>query len=241
MPFLFLILILSYFSVENVYAKRNVNEHDGPIPESGVIDFEKLGGIPSDDSLSTCWHNTWLLNHTLGSLQPGDFFLVPSNRTFWFMGGIYARGLSNVTIRIDGILKFSDNEREWPRDPHTHLVLDCLYFEQLHHVTFTSLSLINRGTIDGSGNRWWGLVEYLVIRGDRPRLLTIFNSTNLLIENLILKNSPKWTFYGKDVADLEIRHTDVEARRDPNRQWHDLDELTAFNTCLLYTSPSPRD
>ncbi|UJR17717.1 hypothetical protein I4U23_004615 [Adineta vaga] len=213
-------------------------------PTSNFIEFDRvfsckpnqgnsptIGGIAGDERLTTCWKNTLLLNQTVNSLQPNDTLLIPFNRTFWLMGGIYARHLVHVTIQIDGILKFSDNYFEWPRDSHTHLVLDCFYFEQLNHVTFTSSNSGNqKGIIDGSGNRWWGLVEYLVIRGDRPRLLVIYNSTNLLIENILLKNSPKWTFYGKDIANLEIRHTDVDARRHPNVQWHDLDELTAFNT-----------
>ncbi|CAF4299247.1 unnamed protein product, partial [Adineta steineri] len=163
------------------------------------------------------------------SLQNGDTLLIPANRTFWLMGGIYARGLSHVTIQIDGILKFSDNHLEWPRDSKTHQVLDCFYFEQMNYVTFTSsLSKDSKGIIDGSGRHWWGVVEYLL--NDRPRLLVIYNSTNLLIENLLLKNSPRWTFYGKDVANLEIRHTDIDARIHPDAHWHDLDELTAFNT-----------
>ncbi|CAF1332555.1 unnamed protein product [Adineta ricciae] len=196
-----------------------------------VIDFEAIGGIAGDDRLSTCRKNTHLLNQTVNSLQTNDTIVFPSNRTFWLIGGIYARRLAHVTFQIDGVLKFSDNFLQWPRDSRTHLVLDCFYFEQLDHVTFTSANTENqKGVIDGSGNRWWGIVEYLVIRGDRPRLLVIYNSTNLLVENILLKNSPKWTFYGKDVANLEIRHTDVDARRHPAVQWHDLDELTAFNT-----------
>ena len=58
-----------------------------------------------------------------------------------------------------------------------------------------------------------GVVEYLLIRKNRPRLLSIYNSTNLLIENLLLKDSPRWTFYAKDIANLEFRHIDIDARR----------------------------
>ncbi|CAF1204769.1 unnamed protein product [Adineta steineri] len=207
---------------------NGINDHSMPLIDQ-IINFETIGGIAGDDSLSTCWKNTFILNRTISSLQNGDTLLIPANRTFWLMGGIYARGLSHITIQIDGILKFSDNHLEWPRDSKTHQVLDCFYFEQLNYVTFTSsLSKDSKGIIDGSGKRWWGVVEYLL--DDRPRLLVIYNSTNLLIENLLLKNSPKWTFYGKDVANVEIRHTDIDARIHPDAHWHDLDELTAFNT-----------
>ena len=229
------LLVFTCFVIFTIASSTNVNRNTSSYysrtQDNQVINFETIGGIPSDESISICWRNTYLLNQTINSLKNGDILFIPSNKTFWLMGGIYARNLVNITIQIDGILKFSDHYFEWPRDPQTHQVLDCFNFEQLNQVTFTSSNpLNNKGIIDGSGALWWGLVEYLVIRGDRPRLLVIYNSTNILIENILLKNSPKWTFYGKDVANLEIRYTDVDARRHPDVQWHNLNELTAFNT-----------
>lgn len=200
-------------------------------PNGRVIDFESIGGIADKYSIEVCHHNTRLLNQTIQSLEAGDTLVITKDRIFWLFGGIIGQQLTNVTIKIDGILKFSDNILEWPRNPSTGQVLDCFYFEQLNYVTFTSSKIHpNKGIIDGSGHLWWGIVQYLVIRGDRPRLFVIYNSTDILIENILLKNSPKWTFYGKDVANLEIRFTDVDARQRTDVQWHDLDELTAFNT-----------
>ena len=46
--------------------------------------------------------------------------------------------------------------------------------------------------IDGNGRGWWGAVEYLLIGENRPRLLHIYNSTRLLVERLLLKDSPYW-------------------------------------------------
>ncbi|CAF3465893.1 unnamed protein product [Rotaria sp. Silwood1] len=225
--------IVAIISTTTAHSHVNVNAWNDrlALADDQVIDFEVIGGIAENNSLSTCWANTFLLNHTLGSLRSGNILLIPVNRTFWLMGGLYARGLSYVTIQIDGILKFSDNIFEWPRDPHTNQVLNCFYFEQLDHVTFTSSqSSPNKGIIDGSGHLWWGVVQYVIIRGNRPQLLWIYNSTNLLIENILLKNPPKWTFYGQDVANVEIRYTDIDTHRHPDIHWHDLYELTAFNT-----------
>jgi hypothetical protein len=72
------------------------------LPIDQTINFETIGGITGDDSLSTCWKNMFLLNRTISSLQSGDTLIISANRTFWLMGGIYARSLSNVTIQIDG-------------------------------------------------------------------------------------------------------------------------------------------
>ena len=42
------------------------------------------------------------------------------------------------------------------------------------------------GLIDGNGLRWWGVpgVGYLVRTEDRPRLLCISDSSDVLVENL---------------------------------------------------------
>ena len=230
----FLGLILSSLSIPPTSVAKVISSHEANhnqlMRNDRVANFESIGGIADDNSLDTCWANAHLLNQTFASMQSGDTLLIPFNKTFWLMGGIYARSLINVTIQIDGILKFSDDQSAWPRDPQTR-VSECFFFEQLNHVTFTSsLSGGNKGTIDGSGDRWWGAVEYLLIGENRPRLLSIYNSTNVLVENILLKNSPYWTFFANDIANLEIRHTDVDARRRADSRYHNLDEMTAFNT-----------
>lgn len=64
---------------------------------------------------------------------------------------------------------------------------------------------------------------------NRPRLLTISSCTNVLVENLILKNSPYWTFWAPSVHGLEVRNSVVSARRDSSDS-HDVYDLSAFNT-----------
>ena len=93
----------------------------------GTITFGK--NVRSRDTVF--WKNTYLFNQTIGSLRNSDALLTSENKTFWLMGGIYARDISDITIQIDDILTFSDNYFEWLRDPHTRLVVDCLHFE--HH------------------------------------------------------------------------------------------------------------
>jgi polygalacturonase len=191
---------------------------------ASVVNFEEQGAIPDDSSLDTCWTNGGIFNQTMMTLQPGDVFLFP-NKTFYLMGGIIGSGLTNVTFQFDGTLIFSDNEKEWPRKANGD-VLECIYLSKLHNVRFTSTSL---GVIDGNGRRWWGLIKYLLIAENRPRLMHIYNSTNLLVEKLFFKDSPYWTFYAQDIANLEIHSCRVDARID-NAGWHDPLDLTAFNT-----------
>jgi hypothetical protein len=146
------------------------------------------------------------------------------------MGGIMAAGMYNIVIQIDGSLMYADflhvccvllracslsewrcggiapysysnDLDQWPRDKSGH-VLECMYLQDLSNVTFTSSGV---GLVDGQGERWWGVpgVGYLVRGEDRPRLLNIANSKNLLVEKLYLKNSPYWTFWVR-ISELRL-------------------------------------
>ena len=139
-------------------------------------------------------------------LTAGDVFLVP-NKTFLVMGGIKVYDLKSVTIQIDGTLIFSNNMDEWPRDSSGH-VLHSLHMFNIDNVTFTSGGM---GTLDGQGEVWWGIpgVGYLVRGENRPNLLKITDSSNLLVENLFFFNSPCWTFWAENVDRLEVRYCEI--------------------------------
>ena len=96
---------------------------------------------------------------------------------------------------------------EWPRDSSGH-VLHCLQFFDINNVTFTSAGL---GTLDGQGEVWWGLpgIGYLVRGENRPNLLKITDSSNLLVENIFFFNSPCWTFWAENVDGLEVRYCEI--------------------------------
>jgi hypothetical protein len=191
-----------------------------------IINFEMIGGIPDDMSEDTAWINGDLMNQTLGILIPGDTFIVP-NKTFKLMGGIEARGLKSVTIQIDGTLLFSNDVKNWPRQANDD-VLECLHFYDIENVTFTSQGV---GTLNGQGQRWWGIpgIGYLLRGENRPRLFNVENSKNILVENLLFKDSPYWTFWVHGVDGLEVRHCEISARRT-DQDNHNLIDITAFNT-----------
>ena len=151
------------------------------------------------------------MNSTLPTLEPGDTFFIP-NKTFYMMGGIIAPDISSVVFVIDGTMLFSNDLRNWPRNEENGDVLNCLLLDRMSNVTITSTGV---GTLDGNGERWWGIpgIGFLVRKEDRPNLFKTEDSTDLLVENLILKDAPHWTFETKNVDGLEIRYVEIEARR----------------------------
>jgi len=191
-----------------------------------IVDYEKVGAKPYDQTNATQWANGALLNKTLRALQPGDVFVVP-NKTYHLMGGITADGLTGVTFQIDGTLSYYASINEWPRKDGGR-VLDCMELNQMTNCTFTSSGV---GTLEGNGQTWWGIpgIGYLVRGENRPKLLTMRNSKNVLVENLYLHNSPYWNFLGEHADGLEIRNCHIDARRTKQDK-HDIIDMTAFNT-----------
>jgi polygalacturonase len=159
--------------------------------------------------LATAWKNGALLNATLARLRPGDELFF-ANETYHLVGGIKVANLKNNIIHFDGTLKFTANTGSWPRDGNGR-VLECFQFDNIDNVKFTSKSV---GVLDGSGEAWWGAIGYAEFQENRPRLLNIGNSKNILIENILFKSSPYWTVWIYNVDGLEIRYSEVSNRRD---------------------------
>lgn len=203
-----------------------------------VVDFEVDGGARANsEDWDVVWANGRALNTTLATLQPGDTFVVPS-KTFYLMGGIKARDLRDVTIRIDGTLYFASTTLnalsyidDWPRKGNgkSASVLECMDFKNLTNVTFTSAA--TQGTLNGAGAKWWGIpgIGYLQLQENRPRMLKVSDSVGVLVEKLYFKDSPYWTFLANGVRDLEIRYSRIDNRRD-SYDGHDIVDLSAFNT-----------
>jgi len=187
-------------------------------------------GMPDNSSLAIEVQNGQLLNATLASLVPGDVLVIP-NATYYVMGGVLVRNLTNVTISFEGRLVFSKSLKAWPRStPGSNgKVLECLHFQYASNLRLIGVE--GMSVLDGNGAAWWGIpgIGYLIDGRNRPRLLMVEASSNVLVENLMLKNSPRWSFWAPAAQGLEIRNSAVSARRD-NYDGHDIVDLTAFNT-----------
>ena len=177
------------------------------ILEATVIQYN---GVPDDSSLEVAWKNGVLLNETLGALQSGDELVFLEGTTYYLVGGIIVNDISNVILHFDGTLIFTNNTESWPTTTGGQ-VLECLQFNNVKNITFTSSSV---GLLDGQGEAWWGYLGYYEYLENRPRMLTMANCSDVLIENLFFKNSPYWTVWIYNVDGLEIRNSQIDNRRN---------------------------
>ena len=211
-----------------------------PLCHSKTYNFETEGGIPNDSDCdiytnlnATCNHNTNVFNTIILNLQSNDVFYLP-NKTFWFNGGIgnaYVperryTGLQDITFLIDGTFSLQDNRDWYTPEPDRDHVANFFGFWNLDNVTFTSNG---KGTIQGNGAKWWGYIRYLINEGDRPKLLDIGDSKNLLVEHIVFLDPPEWTTWFNGVENLEIRYSAIDVRRN-DRDEHGLWNLGSLNT-----------
>lgn len=197
------------------------------LPETSgrLLNFlDDFGGIPDNESDEVCQFNKDLLSGVLQNYAGNNTLLIPENYTFHLFHGVYAKHVNNTVIQIDGTLRFErfdyiDDKNDVP---------PCIRIDGSHNVTLTSSG---RGLIDGRGPQYWGipLIGYLELKENRPRLVVFNQTKDLLIENLILQDSPYHTLYLEAVNRVEIRNISIVARRT-EREGHSWIDLTAFNT-----------
>lgn len=197
-----------------------------------IINFLDSGAQPSDGNKKAYTHNTNLLNQILQDLQPNQTLLFPEGYQFYLNGGIFGNNLYNNTFIFNSDLIFQNNRRNWPKKvDKPEKYEDAIIFTNLTQVLFTSNKKDGTlGKIDGQGQAWWGYLDYVINTNNRPKLFNIYESENIVYENIFLKDSPRFHFDAQDVLNLTVRNSKIDARYDHNQTTHTLHEISAFNT-----------
>lgn len=216
MVILSLVLLVSLFSLPHTTAKS-------------YFDLESdFGAIVDDSSHSTCEFNTRLLSELFADAQANNatLRLVAQNKTLHLYNGVYGENLRNCRFLIDGTLRFErkpDFQKVYRPDP-------CFMVVNSTNITFTT-STGGRGLVDGHGSAYWGIpyIGYAELNEHRPRLLKVNTTSDILIENMIFKDSPYHTVYLEGVENVIVRHVSIVARRT-HGDGHNWIDLSAFNT-----------
>nr|XP_010925749.1 probable polygalacturonase [Elaeis guineensis]XP_019707388.1 probable polygalacturonase [Elaeis guineensis] len=88
-----------------------------------------------------------------------------------------------------------------------------------------------KGIIDGQGEVWWNMWRQRSLRFTRPNLLEFMYSSDILISNVILQNSPFWNIHPVYCSNVVIRYVTVLAPLDsPNTDGIDPD--SSSNVCI---------
>ena len=179
------------------------------LPRSTVINIDAHGAIAGVSSRPAVVANQAALIKALSVAQPGDTVLVAQGSSYHIMGGVVAQGLKNVTIQIDGSLIMDNNRTGWPHASNG-AALDFFQVVNSHFVT-----LSGTGLIDGQGMVWWdaAVIGEIGSHNTRPHMLNIISSTDVTIEGLTLRNSPRFHLHFSDCARVLVRYITIDVDR----------------------------
>ncbi|KAK2664262.1 hypothetical protein Ddye_002836 [Dipteronia dyeriana] len=92
--------------------------------------------------------------------------------------------------------------------------MSSLHGDGLHDVVITG----ENETIDGQGDIWWNMwKQRSSLQFTRPNLIEFLNSKNIIIANVIFRNSPFWNIHPVYCSHAVIRYVTILAPADsPN-------------------------
>eukprot|EP00056_Hartaetosiga_gracilis_P015980 m.3535 g.3535 ORF g.3535 m.3535 type:complete len:491 (+) comp3576_c0_seq1:3-1475(+) len=192
---------------------NNTNALDS---SGGSVSILEFGAIPSNSSNAACWANSLALmkaihNVSDSSSSSPSTVLIPQGFDFSSFP-IQVSNVSGVTLRIDGHLLASKNISAWPLDKNKRCI-DFMLFTNVSDFVITG-----SGRVDGQGYDWWWLTIFTVIHKERPHLISFYTSTNVIVENVELKNSPSFHLRTHDLIGGIFRHITIRVDVDQQKQ-----------------------
>lgn len=89
------------------------------------------------------------------------------------------------------------------------------------------VAIRGEGTIDGNGAFWWDLQRRHALQVGRPRLVELYNATNVEVTGVMLKDSGFWTLHPVYCTNVHIHNMTIRAPADsPNTDGVDPDSST---------------
>ncbi|TQE01333.1 hypothetical protein C1H46_013013 [Malus baccata] len=174
-----------------------------PHHSSGAFDVRSFGAVGDGQTDDTAaFKMAW--DTACQSDESAARILVPQGFSFMIQSTIFTGPcLGGLVLQVDGTLVPPDGPESWPKNISRH---QWLVFYRVNE-----MSLQGGGVIDGRGEKWWNLPC-------KPhRALRFFMSSNLTVQGLRIKNSPKFHFRFDNCKNVHIESISISApAKSPN-------------------------
>ncbi|KAM5544937.1 hypothetical protein V8D89_001048 [Ganoderma adspersum] len=132
---------------------------------------------------------------------------IPSGTTLSIQSKLNMTGISNKYIDLQGTIKFNDDLDYWTDNAFTFSFQDQAAFWILGG---TNIVLDGGGTLDGSGQAWYDAFA----KDDdtvRPILLTLYQATDVIVQNIKMINGPEWINFVNEGKNIVFRNITISA------------------------------
>ncbi|KAI4306380.1 hypothetical protein L6164_029662 [Bauhinia variegata] len=236
--FLLLILLCLVCAIANSAAARVVT-CSGLVPfryRNDKISIRDFGGVGDGKTLNTKAFREAIYRIQHLKRRGGTLLYIPP--------GVYLTESFNLTSHMTlflargAVIKATKYTRNWPliaplpsygrgRERPGGRYMSFIQGDGVQDVIITG----DYGIVDGQGDVWWNMWRRRTLRFTRPNLVEFLNSMNIIISNVIFKNSPFWNIHPVYSSNIVIRHVTIWAPRDsPNTDGIDPD--SSSNVCI---------
>ncbi|WP_018607463.1 glycoside hydrolase family 28 protein [Uliginosibacterium gangwonense] len=199
------------------FATLNVSTEGPQLPELAfpprVLEITEYG---ADGSRLQIALNTEAIQQTI------DACAAAGGGTVWVPAGNFLTApltlRSNICLHLEkgATLVASSTEAQFrSTEANRHIAAENGWLPFLSIADAQNVAITGEGTIDGQGAVWWERWrEHIRATGkkggtDRPRLIYIVRSKDVLIEGLTLTHSPSFNIVMRHAENIEVRHTHI--------------------------------
>ena len=167
------------------------------------FNIDDFGAIHNDPSYDAAITNGKAFNSALqaanSSLSDRSVIIDAGKWYGMLPDGVIDR-LINVTIQLNGKLNsWDDDHSRYPTDTNGH-VFDFISIQNTE-----GLVVSGTGTIEGNGYSWW-LNVFQTGVDNRPNLIDLYNSKNLIIDGITVLNAPQYHINVLDALNATIQN-----------------------------------
>ncbi|KQN38933.1 exopolygalacturonase [Pedobacter sp. Leaf41] len=156
----------------------------------------------------------------------GGKIVIPKG-TF-LTGALFFKKKTKLVLKEGGVLKGSDDIKNYPFIPSRMEGRSLKYFAAvINAYQVNDFSIEGPGTIDGNGSKFWKTFwshrdsvrkigkESTNLEVSRPRLIFIWGSDNVKIQNIKLRNAGFWTTHFYKCNNILVENTDIRSPYQP--------------------------
>ncbi|ERN00313.1 probable polygalacturonase [Amborella trichopoda] len=201
-----------------------------------VISLTDFGGIGDGRTLNTLAFRKAIYRIEHLSRSGGTLLYIPPG--VWLTGSFNLTSHMTLYLAKDAVIRASQDTQNWPlieplpsygrgRERPGGRYMSFIHGDGLRDVIITG----ENGTIDGQGEVWWNMWRDRSLQFTRPNLIELINSNDIIISNVVFRNSPFWNIHPVYCSNVVIRYVTVLAPPDsPNTDGIDPD--SSSNMCI---------
>ncbi len=246
----FLLALLAVCAIVPADAKKKVKEQPLLFPDgTPVSEWYKSSSVPAPESIGKIYNladygaisdplnlQTELIQSVIDKAaeEGGGVIVVPEG--IYKTGALFFKQGTHLHLVQGAILLGSELIRDFPVITTRIEGEICKYFSALINADgLDGFTITGKGVIDGNGSPYWQAFRLrrqwnpMCTNKDeqRPRLLHISNSQNVMVADVTLQNSPFWTchlYKTNDIKLLNLRiFSPVRPIKSPSADGIDLD------------------